>query len=124
MNRLKKLRKSKQLSQKEFAVAFNSFLAKREIKTQNGKNKTISYATVSRWENRQPIPDIYYKSLADFFDVPVSYLQGTTSYFRKYQLWLCSKCGKSFWTIEQPKYCPYCRSTKQLGYALFKVISF
>lgn len=79
-NRLKELRENKKLSQTEFAKAFNSFLNENQfVKDSNGKTKNISYATVSRWENnRTPIPSIYYSSLAEFFKVSVSYLQGLT----------------------------------------------
>lgn len=70
-NRIRELRKEKGLSQKEFAKAFNEF-------SKDDENiKTISYATVSRWENEENEPklDVWIK-LADFFSVPVSYLQG------------------------------------------------
>ena len=62
--------------------------------------------------------------IADYFDVPIDCLMGVEHFARKYGLWACSKCGKYFFATEQPKYCPYCRSTKQLGYETSKVISF
>lgn len=72
-NRIKKLRKEKGLSQKEFAKAFNEF-------SKDDENvKSISYATVSRWENGENEPKLEtWIKIADFFDVPVSYLQGTS----------------------------------------------
>lgn len=45
-------------------------------------------------------------------------------FVKEYQLWACSRCGKHFWTTEEPKYCPYCRGTKHLGYGTSKKISF
>lgn len=79
-NRLKELRKAKKLSQKEFAKAFNNFI--REYKDyavldNNGKVKKVSQATISRWEvGKTPIPTKYYEALANFFDVPLAYVQG------------------------------------------------
>lgn len=79
-NRLKELRKTKKLSQKEFAKAFNEFIEENKkyaVLDNKGKIKKISYATVSRWEVGQtPIPTKYYDALAKFFDVPLSYIQG------------------------------------------------
>lgn len=70
-NRIKELRKEKGLSQKEFAKAFNEF------SKDNENIKSISYATVSRWENGENEPKLEtWIKLADFFDVPVAYLQG------------------------------------------------
>lgn len=70
-NRIKKLRKEKGLSQKEFAKAFNEF-------SKDDENvKSISYATVSRWENGENEPKLEtWIKIADFFHVSVSYLQG------------------------------------------------
>lgn len=79
-NRLKELRKAKKLSQKEFAKAFNNFI--REYKDyavldNNGKVKKVSQATISRWEvGKTPIPTKYYEALANFFNVPLAYIQG------------------------------------------------
>ena len=79
-NRLKELRKAKKLSQKEFAKAFNDFIKENKefaVLDTKGKIKKISYATVSRWEVGQtPIPTKYYEALANFFGVPLSYIQG------------------------------------------------
>lgn len=79
-NRLKELRKAKKLSQKEFAKAFNEFIEENKkyaVLDNKGRIKKISYATVSRWEVGQtPIPTKYYEALANFFDVPLSYIQG------------------------------------------------
>lgn len=81
-NRLKELRVAKKLSQKDFAKAFNKFINENSdyyVFNGKGQKKKISYATVSRWENnRTPIPTDYYKSLADFLEVPINYLQGLT----------------------------------------------
>lgn len=74
-NRIKELRKEKGLSQKEFAKAFNEF------SKDNENIKSISYATVSRWENGENEPKLEtWIKLADFFDVPVSYLQGLSDH--------------------------------------------
>ena len=79
-NRLKELRKVKKLSQKEFAKAFNEFMEENKkyaVLDNNGKVKKVSQATISRWEGRKtPIPTKYYEALANFFDVPLSYIQG------------------------------------------------
>lgn len=74
-NRIKELRNKKGLSQKEFAKAFNEFMK------NSGSKKTVSYATISRWERgeNEPKLEIWLK-LSDFFDVPVSYLQGLGQY--------------------------------------------
>lgn len=84
MNRLKELRESKGLSQKEFAKAFSEFILsnkKYALYDVNGKEKSISYATVSRWENgKTPIPSVYFAALADYFGVIVPYFEGTELY--------------------------------------------
>lgn len=71
-NRIKELRNEKGLSQKEFAKAFSDFV-------KNDKAiKSVSYATISRWERGENEPKLEtWIKLADFFEVPVSYLQGT-----------------------------------------------
>lgn len=84
MNRLKQLREAQELSQKEFAKAFNRFISsnkKYALYDGNGKEKSISNSIVSRWENEKaPIPSIYFAALADYFDVTVPYFKGSASY--------------------------------------------
>ena len=74
-NRIKELRNKKGLSQKEFAKAFNEFMK------NSGSKKTVSYATISRWERgeNEPKLEIWIK-LSDFFGVSVYYLQGISNY--------------------------------------------
>lgn len=73
-NRIKELRKEKGLSQKEFAKAFNEF------SKDDDDVKSISYATVSRWENGENEPKFAtWFTLAAFFNVPISYLMGITN---------------------------------------------
>ena len=70
-NRIKELRSKKGLSQKEFAKDFNEFTV------NDADVKSISYATISRWERGENEPKLEtWIKLADFFGVPVSYLQG------------------------------------------------
>jgi transcriptional regulator with XRE-family HTH domain len=70
-NRIKELRNKKGLSQKEFAKAFSDFIKNDE------SIRPVSYATISRWERGENEPKLQtWRKLADFFDVPVSYLQG------------------------------------------------
>lgn len=70
-NRIKELRNKKGLSQKEFAKAFSEFVK------EDSEIKPVSYATISRWERGENEPKLEtWIKLADFFDVPVSYLQG------------------------------------------------
>ncbi|WP_054653484.1 helix-turn-helix domain-containing protein [Limosilactobacillus equigenerosi] len=66
MNRIKQLRIRKGLTLKELATELSKI-----------SNKTISYATISRWEKgiNEPKLETWLK-LSDYFDVPVSYLQG------------------------------------------------
>lgn len=84
MNRLKELRIDKGLSQKEFAKVFNEFISSNEkyaLHDWNGKEKSISYATVSRWENgKTPIPSIYFAALADYFGIIVPDFEDTCLY--------------------------------------------
>ena len=47
-NRIKELRKSKKLSQKAFAIAFNDYIKENKL-----NSKPITNTTVSRWENNQ-----------------------------------------------------------------------
>ncbi|WP_052747888.1 helix-turn-helix transcriptional regulator [Lactobacillus helveticus] len=90
-----------------------------------GKAVGLNCNTLSRYENEQREPKIEtWQKLADFFDVPIAYLQGTTSYIKKYELWVCSRCEKHFFATEEPKHCPYCGSTKRLCYGTSKTISF
>lgn len=107
-NRIKELRLKAGLTQEQ--------LAKEVEITQQAINL---YET----EKREPKLETWQK-LADFFDVPVAYLQGTASYIKKYELWVCSRCEKHFFATEEPKHCPYCGSTKRLCYGTSKTISF
>ncbi len=75
-NRLRELRNRKKLSQKAFAIAFNDYL--KENRHNDEKDDSISYATISRWENGQDIPPAYVKDLAEYFDVTIQYFQGLT----------------------------------------------
>lgn len=71
-NRIKELRNKKGLSQKEFAKAFSDFIK------DDDNVKPVSYATISRWEHGENEPKLEtWIKLADFFNVSVSYLQGT-----------------------------------------------
>ncbi|WP_283598886.1 helix-turn-helix domain-containing protein [Ligilactobacillus salivarius] len=72
MNRIKELRTEKQLTLKEFSTNFNKF-----TKDNRDNIKSISYATVSRWEKGINEPKLeMWQALAKYFNVPVSYLQG------------------------------------------------
>lgn len=70
-NRIKELRIKKGLSQKEFAKAFSDFV-------KDDKNiKSVSYATISRWEHGENEPKTEtWNKLSEYFHVPVSYLRG------------------------------------------------
>ncbi|TGY53841.1 helix-turn-helix domain-containing protein [Ligilactobacillus murinus] len=71
-NRIKELRKNKGLTLKELAVEFNEF-----TKKDRENIKTISYSTLSRWEQGVTEPSLNtWQKLADYFDVPIPYLQG------------------------------------------------
>lgn len=108
MNRIKEVRKKKGLSLQQVADAVG-----------------VGNNTISRYETGKREPKLEtWQALADFFDVPIAYLQGTTSYIRKYELWVCSRCEKIFLATEEPKHCPYCGSTKRLCYGISKTISF
>lgn len=62
--RLKELRKSKGITQTEFAKIFN-----------------ISNGTIGNWESGNRIPDTeMLKMLADFFNVSIDYLVGKSEY--------------------------------------------
>lgn len=107
-NRIKELRLKAGLTQEQLA-----------------KKVGLSEQAISYYELGKRNPKIdKWKALSDFFGVPITYLQGTTSSIRKYELWVCSKCRKHFFVTEEPKHCPYCGSTKQLGYGTSKTISF
>ena len=69
-NRIKEFRTKKDLTQKECVKSFNEYLKKKNI-------KGVTTATWSRWENGLNTPTKkMWNNLADFFDVPVSYLRG------------------------------------------------
>ena len=64
-NRIKELRKNKGLTLKELAVEFNEF-----TKKDRENIKTISYSTLSRWEQGVTEPSLNtWQKLADYFDV-------------------------------------------------------
>ena len=91
---------------------------------QLAKETGISSQSISKYEACERKPKFeQWQKLSNFFDVPISYLQGTTSFLKKYQLWVCGRCKKHFWVTEEPKYCPYCRSTVHLGYGTSKFIT-
>lgn len=72
MNRIKELRTKKQLTLKEFSSNFNKF-----TKDNRDNIKSISYATVSRWEKGINEPKLeMWQALAKSLSVPVPYLQG------------------------------------------------
>ena len=74
MNRIKELRTEKGLTLKDFASSFNEF-----TKKDRDHIKSVSYATVSRWEKGINEPKILtWKALADYFNVSVGYIQGTS----------------------------------------------
>ncbi len=107
-NRILELRKKKKVSQGDVAKALN-----------------VTRAAISLYEMGKHEPKLEtWQKLADFFDVPIAYLQGTTSYIKKHELWVCSRCEKHFFATEEPKHCPYCGSTKRLCYGTSKTISF
>ncbi len=107
-NRIKELRQKNNLTLKEL-----------------GQKVGMANNTLSQYETGKCEPKLEtWKKLADFFDVPIAYLQGTTSYIKKYELWVCSRCEKHFFATEEPKHCPYCGSTKRLCYGTSKTISF
>ncbi|NRO57395.1 helix-turn-helix domain-containing protein [Lactobacillus helveticus] len=90
-----------------------------------GQKIGMANNTLSQYETGKREPKLEtWQKLADFFDVPIAYLQGTTSYIKKYELWTCSRCEKHFFATEEPKHCPYCGSTKRLCYGTSKTISF
>ncbi|WP_268914083.1 helix-turn-helix domain-containing protein [Lentilactobacillus sp. SPB1-3] len=74
-NNIKNERKQLGLTQKELANEFNQYLAENRPKAN-----PVSYAAISRWENGEndPNSDTWF-SLASFFKVSVTYLQGYSS---------------------------------------------
>lgn len=76
MNRIKELRLEKGLTLKELAQAFNEFTA-----IKRDQVKSVSYATISRWEKGINEPKLeVWQELADYFQVPIPYLMGTSEY--------------------------------------------
>ncbi|CAK1250844.1 Predicted transcriptional regulator [Fructobacillus tropaeoli] len=70
MNRIKELRQQKKLS-----------LAKLSDQLKKNYNLKISAPSLMRYENGTTEPKLAtWQKLADFFDVPISYIQGTDSY--------------------------------------------
>lgn len=68
-DKLKQLRKENGLSQKEFRNLFNDFLNKK------GK-KSITQATISRWENNKTYPNSQnINDLAEFYNIQISEFQ-------------------------------------------------
>lgn len=81
MNRIKQLRKKKNLSQKDFVIDLNHFLDTHldKYKKQRGVKK-ITFGTASRWENSLNQPtEAMWQALANYFNVSVTYLQGAYS---------------------------------------------
>ncbi|MGT2933649.1 helix-turn-helix domain-containing protein [Streptococcus catagoni] len=71
MNRLKKLRKEKKLTQDELCLKLSEFYK------DDSDFKTISKMNISNWENgKHEIKQDKAKYLANYFGVPVSYLLG------------------------------------------------
>lgn len=76
MNRIKQLRKQKNLSQKEFAKAFNKYIYENNLTI-----KPINFSVISKWETGKSSPTkATYETLANYFDVSVPYLRGVTTY--------------------------------------------
>lgn len=75
-NRIKQLRKDHELKQRELAEEFNRYILQNELKV-----KPINSSVISKWETGKSSPTkATYEALADYFDVLVPYLQGTTIY--------------------------------------------
>lgn len=86
-NRIKELRKKNNLTLREL-----------------GKKVDMSSSRISQYETGKREPKLEtWKRLADLFDVPISYLQGTTSYIKKYELWVCCNCEKTFFCYGRTK---------------------
>ena len=78
MNRIRKLRENKGLSQRDFINKFNSFLEENLNKYDGQPGiKKVTFATGSRWENglNKPISAMW-QALADYFGVSVDWLKG------------------------------------------------
>lgn len=74
-NRIKQLRKQKNLLQKDFAKDFNDFVLKRNINI-----KPINFSVISKWETNKSEPTkATYKALAEYFKVSETYLKGAYS---------------------------------------------
>ena len=75
LNRIRQLRKQKNLSQKEFAKDFNEYVSKNEMDIT-----PINFSVVSKWETRKSAPTkATYKALAKYFNVNEIYLRGAYS---------------------------------------------
>ena len=71
---------------------------------QLGQVVGLKSNTISRYEHEKRNPNIkVLQRMADFFGVPITYLQGSTSYIRKYELWVCSECRKHFFCYGRAK---------------------
>ena len=78
MNRIRKLRENKGLSQRDFINKFNSFLEENLNKYDGQPGiKKVTFATGSRWENGLNKPtSAMWQALADYFGVSVDWLKG------------------------------------------------
>lgn len=75
-NRIKELRLSRKMTLKKFANDFNKF-------TENSRDKirSVSYATISRWENEENKPKLeMWRKLAIFFNVSLGFIQGENTF--------------------------------------------
>lgn len=71
-NKIRKLRKNKGLTLKDFASELNKYT---ELERDNVN--AVTYSTISRWEKGITEPTLLmWQKMADFFDVSVGYLQG------------------------------------------------
>ena len=72
MNRIEKLRKKNGLTLKGLASSFNDY-----TQEKRGVIKSVSYATISRWEKgiNEPRMEVW-EELANFFGVSTGYLMG------------------------------------------------
>jgi len=72
VNRIKEIRLSHKLTQKQVADGFNQFIAKNNLEI-----KPVSYASISRWESGETEPkESVWEALAGYFKVTTSYLRG------------------------------------------------